>query len=229
MVGLTLTLLLHAAPAQVLVWGGGKTPEAAKESLALWTKRSPEWGAWISLKSGYPRVVDSSTVPGMNAGFHIVVLGACSDADVVSRIDLLKTLEASVYVKAVTWPEEACPALGSADAPLVPGPAGRLKTAAGELTVITLTSGGEDTWKTTVLTRWQPKGGEAVVKTFDQADCDGGAPAPRGGGLAYESTCVTGRCTSWGHSVLRYTYSVKDGAVVEAVKEVRVIDRAVCD
>ncbi|MFO0600451.1 MAG: hypothetical protein U0228_34400 [Myxococcaceae bacterium] len=232
MLALALALTLHAGgPANLLVWGGGKTPALAQASLDDWKQRSGAWSSWINLASGYPRVVKSDDVQGLNPGFHIVVLGACSDAEVTMRLDLLKLLEPSVYQKAVTWPEApACPQLGTKDVPWEDvSPIVRTKVAGGELSALTISRGRDQVWASEVLVRFQPKSGDPVFENYEHADCDGGNFAPRAGGLAVEVECVTGRCTTWGTSLIRYTYTVKDGQVSESTKVAKVISKAVCD
>lgn len=229
MSSLLLALVLHSTPAQLLVWGGGKTREAAEASAADWKKRSPEWAVWVSLQPDYPRIVESSTIEGLNPGFHIVVLGACNDEDVTQRLDVLKTLEPSVYLKGVIWPDAlACPRLGPASQPLSAGALARVRTAGGELTAVPLFSDVEHE-PTVLLVRWQLKGAEAQISTINMGDCSLEMLEARKDSLVTKGTCVTGRCTSDGHSEFRFTFTVKDGKVVRTDKELRVIDRMVCD
>ncbi len=54
-------------PRVALVWGGGKDAEAAAGWRARWDREKV-------LLSG---AVASDTVPGLNPGFHIVLLGVC--------------------------------------------------------------------------------------------------------------------------------------------------------
>ena len=91
-------------------------------------------------------------------------------------------------------------------------------------------TGTEDGDETVFAVRYEPKGGTPSVEWFELQDCSGAdAVEARGGGLSVEATCVTGRCTVWGHSVFRTTVTVKDGKLDRKDKEVGFIAKAVCD
>lgn len=225
-----LALSLAAGPSTLLVWGGGKTPEEAQKSLEEWKTKSPEWLTYVQLAAGYPRIIESKTVTGLNPGFHIVVLGACEDGIAGTHaLDLFKLLEPSVYSKDVTWAEaSACPApVGDWNwSPEV----ARVKTKQASLSgLLVFRENGPD-MKAAI--RGEVKGGASTLKWFDEtgSDCEPAGPfEARGAGLAYESICITGRCTSNGSSKFRTTFTLKDGKVERAVKEVEVISKMVCD
>lgn len=68
---------LSAAPvleSRLFIATGAKTEAEAKKALS--TLSLPDS---LVLRKGYPRLVESRTVPGLNPGFWLVVLGACSD------------------------------------------------------------------------------------------------------------------------------------------------------
>ncbi len=226
MLSVTLALVLAAEPMELVVWGGGKTPEAAQASLAELTKRGGEWSGYLTLAKGYPKVVDSAKVEGLNPGFHIVVLGACFEPDVPEIVSLFKIFEPAVYQKTVKWPDgDACPASSKTRVSNVQ----RVKTAGGELAAIVVSSGGEDFWKSETITRFQKKGAAPVVQTFENEDCSGGELEVLKGSLSYVAKCVTGRCTTFGHDEVRFTYGVKGDGVDEVKKRVRTIDKTECD
>lgn len=225
-----LALSLAAGPSTLLVWGGGKTPEEAQKSLAEWKTKSPEWLTYVQLANGYPRIIESKTVTGLNPGFHIVVLGACDDGIAGAHaLDLFKLLEPSVYAKDVTWAEaSACPAR-VADWDWSPEVA-RVKTKQGSLSGLLLFRENAPDVKAAI--RSDIKGGASTLKWFDEkgGDCELAGPfEARGSGLAYESICITGRCTSNGSSKFRSTFALKDGQIERTVKEVEVISKMFCD
>lgn len=60
----------------VLISGGGTEPGDGERALAK--LQGAPWSTAIRFGQGYPRVERSSEVPGLNPGFHVVVLGFCS-------------------------------------------------------------------------------------------------------------------------------------------------------
>lgn len=225
-----LALSLAAGPSTLLVWGGGKTPEEAQKSLAEWKTKSPPWLTYVQLAAGYPRIIESKTVAGLNPGFHIVVLGACEDGVAGAHaLDLFKLLEPSVYSKDVTWAEaSACPA--PVDDWNWDAEVSRVKTKQGSLSGLLVFREKAPDLKAAI--RVDQKGGASTLKWFDEtgSDCELSSPLDsRGAGLAYESICITGRCTSNGSSKFRTTFTLKDGNVERAVKEVEVISKMFCD
>lgn len=119
---LALVLLSSAAGAQenparpagpvqveVLVLGGGKTPEEAEAWLARWKAAAPLLEKVITLAEGFPQVRQSAKVPGLNPGFHIVVLGFCPAAAREGPHTLLKSFFPGTYAKAVLTQDEGCP------------------------------------------------------------------------------------------------------------------------
>ncbi|RKH63457.1 hypothetical protein [Corallococcus aberystwythensis] len=102
-------------PAQLLIWGGGKDTAEAEASLGRWQARAKtkEWAGTLKVAEGYPRIVQSGTVPGLKPGFVVVVLGACEPAAGSKVLETLKAFEPAVYARDVTWAEPlACPQLG---------------------------------------------------------------------------------------------------------------------
>jgi hypothetical protein len=89
--------------AHFIIAYGAKTRVDAEQWMAT---KLHEYALPNREEDGYPRVIDSSTVQGMNPGFFIVVLGVSDDAAVAQTI--AKEMKAhggdGTYVKAATWP-----------------------------------------------------------------------------------------------------------------------------
>jgi len=87
-----LGLPLEAAGSEerfLLIWQSTPTAEAAQEALA--TLQAPPWNGFIFPKQGYPRIEESSKVPGLRPGSWVVSMGACSTAaEGDARTDLLR-------------------------------------------------------------------------------------------------------------------------------------------
>lgn len=212
MLSVTLALLLSAEPMELIVWGGGKTPEAAQASLAELNKRKSEWSEYLTLQKGYPQIVESSKVEGLNPGFHIVVLGACFEPDVPEIIALFKAYEPSIYQKTVKWPDgDACPDAGS----LRIFDAQRTKFAGGELSAIVVNAGEQ---KTNVIARFDKKGSAPLRQTFEKSNCSGGNVILMNDGVGFTANCVTERCPAPSRGEVNFMYVVKDGRIVESQK-----------
>jgi hypothetical protein len=231
MLGVLLTMTLTAEPATLLVWGGGKTPEDAEKSVADYKAKSEagKWGTYVKLAAGFPMIVSSDKVPGLNPGFHVVVLGASDEGAGADALNMFKVLEASVYSKpAKEWSLARGCASGVESWKW--GPAARAKGKDYTLAGVVFSTGTTDSDSMAVAVRHEPKGGAATVKFFDMNDCAGATElSVRGSSLTADTTCVTGRCTIWGHSEYRTTFSVKDGKVEQTDKETRFINKAECD
>lgn len=211
MLSLTLALLLTAEPMELIVWGGGKTPEAAQASLAELNKRKSEWSAYLTLQKGYPKIVESSKVEGLNAGFHIVVLGACFEPDVPEITALFKAFEPSIYQKTVKWPDgDACPDAGKSRI----YDAQRVKMAGGELSAIVVSLGEA----TKVIARFDKKGSAPVLQNFEKTDCSGGDVILMNDGIGFTANCVTERCPAPASGEVNFMYVVKAGRIVESQK-----------
>lgn len=91
------------------------SPERAVAEARLAALEALVWP--IGLPEGYPRLVDSATIPGLEPGTFVVTLGACA---VQGRSELLTDLARAVapgaFVREVMV-DEACPALAGSDAP----------------------------------------------------------------------------------------------------------------
>jgi hypothetical protein len=89
-----LGLPLQAAGAEerfLLIWQSAPTAEAAQAALAK--LQAPPWNGFISPKNGYPRIEESSKVPGLRPGSWVVTVGACTTAaEGDARTDLLRIM-----------------------------------------------------------------------------------------------------------------------------------------
>lgn len=102
-------------PVQLIIWGGGKDTAEAEAALGRWQERAKNkvWDGTLKVAEGYPRIVQSDTVPGLKPGFVVVVLGACEPAVGPKVLETLKAFEPAAYARDVTWAEPlACPQLG---------------------------------------------------------------------------------------------------------------------
>jgi len=114
--------LAQAAPAPapdapkhvLLVWGGGKTAAEGEAAAKDYRERALDWEKVLQLPKGYPRVMESSRVPGLKPGFHVAVLGVCKPEEGASLTAIIDALEPRAYGREVTWSEPGplpCPQL----------------------------------------------------------------------------------------------------------------------
>lgn len=78
-----LLVILAAAPeteSRLFIASGAKTEKDAQKLLTT-LKVPPS----LVLRTGFPKLVESAKVQGLNAGFWLVVLGACDDTNGVQR------------------------------------------------------------------------------------------------------------------------------------------------
>lgn len=104
-----LTQTSAPTPTRLVIWAGGKTQAEAKEALAAFEARrkQPSQLMFLELAAGYPTILESTKVPGLNPGFFIVALGVCeSESDDAFR--LLDFIDPATYSKEVSLPL-ACP------------------------------------------------------------------------------------------------------------------------
>ncbi|HEX8435881.1 hypothetical protein [Archangium sp.] len=87
-------LPLGAAGAEerfLLIWESAPTARAAQAALAK--LQAPPWKGFVFPKEGYPRIEESSKVPGLRPGSWVVMMGACSTvAEGSARTDLLRIM-----------------------------------------------------------------------------------------------------------------------------------------
>jgi hypothetical protein len=92
-----------------IIWGGGKDAAAAKESLRRWEEEKKLLGDALTLPAGFPKLVSSASVPGLNPGFEIVLLGYCGRDEATAARRFLKALYPFVYEKPVQVEAPTCP------------------------------------------------------------------------------------------------------------------------
>jgi hypothetical protein len=108
---LALGTIVAAAPAsRLFIASGAKTKaEAEKQKAALVVPTG------LRLTAGYPKLIESKTVAGLNPGFFLVVLGACADGTAAQSSHdnglaaLIQRALKGAYAKAVSAQPEACP------------------------------------------------------------------------------------------------------------------------
>lgn len=87
--------------ARVLIWGGGRTPEEGRKALERFEAERDGLEAILTFGEGYPRVIASDTLPGLNPGFHVVILGACKPEEAEEVLETLQSFKQGVYTRAV--------------------------------------------------------------------------------------------------------------------------------
>lgn len=83
-----------AAKLALVIWGGGAASADADRAAAAFASRG--------FTSSKPLAkLESSKVPGLNPGFHIAVLGACSLRDGARLVRRLRARESGVYLRRI--------------------------------------------------------------------------------------------------------------------------------
>ncbi|NMO17524.1 SUMF1/EgtB/PvdO family nonheme iron enzyme [Pyxidicoccus fallax] len=123
MLTLLLTVSLAAAPApspaNAVIWASARTEAEGQTLLAKWSNEAPVWSERLRFKPGYPKLVKSDTLPGLNPGFHVVLLGLCNAEQVRPRVRAIKEVYPQAYWRPVkVAAEDSCPELlcGASDA-----------------------------------------------------------------------------------------------------------------
>lgn len=109
--GLVVAVALAAGPgSRLFIATGAKTKaEAEKLQKALILPKE------LRLTPGFPKLVESKTVQGLNPGFFLVVLGACADGDAAQTSHgnglaaLIQRGLKGAYAKTVVKQPDACP------------------------------------------------------------------------------------------------------------------------
>ena len=104
--------------ATVIIWGGGTTLAEAEGSLARLEIEKPKLAeAGLKLPEGLPRIDASERYPGLNPGFHIVVLGVCDEAAAADRLLALRRTHPFIYGRTAKASRIECPAFDRAALP----------------------------------------------------------------------------------------------------------------
>jgi len=110
-IGVVAALVVAAAPSsRVFIAGGAKTKaEAQKLERALKLPKE------LKLAAGFPKLLESKSVEGLNPGFFIVLLGSCGDgsaAETSHSNGLAALIQRSLkgaYAKSVSNRPASCP------------------------------------------------------------------------------------------------------------------------
>lgn len=112
MIAAVLSFSLAAAPmeSRLFIASGAKTKAEAEQQLKALKKQSE-----LVLAPGYPKLVESKTIEGLNPGFFLVVFGACDDASADQRSHndglaaVIQRAMKGAYAKPVAKQAAACP------------------------------------------------------------------------------------------------------------------------
>lgn len=120
--GVVLAAVLSAAPVQVIIFAGGVTEADAQAAFASFKKLEPLLAKVVTLPKGEPRIVESSTLPGLKPGFRVVTLGTCAVPGPV--LAALKAIYPGTYAKPLTGDggAESCPLLTATTATAIDPP-----------------------------------------------------------------------------------------------------------
>lgn len=120
MLSLLVAVAVAGAPGSRLFIASGARTRVSAETLRKGLVLPKE----LRLAPGYPKLIESKSVEGLNPGFVLVVLGACDDATAAQRSHsnglaaLVQRGLKGAYAKAVGKQPEACPLwLESAEKP----------------------------------------------------------------------------------------------------------------
>ncbi|MDP3499476.1 MAG: hypothetical protein Q8S33_04060 [Myxococcales bacterium] len=111
MLGLAVGVVVAATPASRLFIASGAKTKAEAEKLKAALVVPTE----LRLTAGYPKLIESKTVAGLNPGFFLVVLGACADSTAAQTrhgnglAALIQRSLKGAYAKGVAAQPEACP------------------------------------------------------------------------------------------------------------------------
>ena len=84
-----VSAMASAQAPQHLVFSGGTTRADGDAALASWKRLAPLIDPHVRLAAGFPKVVESASLPGLKPGFFVVVLGQC---DSLEAFDVIKTI-----------------------------------------------------------------------------------------------------------------------------------------
>lgn len=98
--------------AHALVWSGSTNANVANAQLELLKTTNDRDSSGLTFKSGegFPKIIESATVKGLNAGFHIVLLGFCSEVD-LNLLRVVRIIQPGAYFRKVNIPRDrlSCP------------------------------------------------------------------------------------------------------------------------
>ncbi len=104
-----VSAMASAQAPQHLVFSGGTTRADGEAALASWKRLAPLIDPHVRLAAGFPKVVESASLPGLKPGFFVVVLGQC---DSLEAFDVIKAIYPAAYTRPVTGAAtRSCPTL----------------------------------------------------------------------------------------------------------------------
>lgn len=112
MLQLVLAATLAADPLHAIIFAGGATEADAQAALASYKGKLELYlPDVVKLPPGEPRIVQSSQLPGLKPGFHIVTFGLCKSPEPV--LAAIKAFYPGAYSRPLTGDAgpERCPAL----------------------------------------------------------------------------------------------------------------------
>lgn len=169
-----------ASEVVALVWGGGKDAAVAQEWRSRWDDEQKQIDASVSLAEGFPKVVSSASVPGLNPGFEIVLLGFCRRDEGEPMRSFLKALYPFLYERPVKVDTTACPKWADGRARTVKPPS-LVKVRGATLTVVEAPLAEEpDSPGTTQLVRVVARDGKSRLLGAYRVDDDWNSPQNNG-------------------------------------------------
>jgi hypothetical protein len=89
--------------ASMLVWSSSDTREEASASLAEYQRRAAAWSEAIELAKGFPKVIESSAIPGLDPGSYLVALGVCDHMVYPEFRNLFSHFDGRISQRVVEW------------------------------------------------------------------------------------------------------------------------------
>ncbi len=178
-----------AEPLQVIIMGGGPTPEDAAAALARFKAEVKDVASVATLAEGFPAIRTSDELEGLKPGFQIVTVGFCPQSEVSDLLDVLRPFYPGTYartVKGVTLDAPACPALLARKESEESAPAGK-----GLRLVLTFLGGEGVSLVRAALV--QKDGTVLDAETLDVTageECSAASVEPRGSGFVLRQECA---------------------------------------
>lgn len=203
-----------AEPLQVIIMGGGPTPEDAAAALERFKAEAKDVASVARLAAGFPAVRESDELEGLRPGFHIVTVGFCAQSETAELLDVLRPFYPGTYarrVKGVTPDAPACPELLARRESEESAPAGK-----GLRLVLTFLAGDEVSLVRAALV--QKDGTVLDAETLDVTpgeDCSAASVEARGAGFVLTQECAgsfRGMC-NFAPSSSTWRIVAKDGKV----------------
>jgi hypothetical protein len=243
---LVASVQASAAEVQFVIWGGGTSVDEARSSLTSFETRLNTWkgrdgvgsekdGDVFRFAPTFPRIIESSTAPGLNPGFHIVVLGVCADVE-GAAVRALKSIAPSVYFRKGEWTGDVgCPSLGwPGEKAVVVSRTLKDKASRLTLTVFKTDSSGSTFWWA-IASSYDAAGNALSDESFGwaprsggQSDCGGLVIEDGAAAFTLEGECMRPACTTPDVYRMKRVVRLKGGKVAVQDLDKRT-SRGVCD